>query len=1447
MLAQLRGRSSTVAGLVLWATLTVPGLAVAGPLRALIGAGLPQFALREHPFVAEPPSGVTITVTTTGGAPIGPIHDGEITVWEAIYYANADPNPNLINFDQSLLGQTVDVGLLDWHTMTGNYDVLDGSFGSGRPHIRLADSIIVRHATGVTIRGVCVNSVRLTGTRKCHVESCHFGLSLDGKTTWQGAGLVEGVWVNDDGPTYPSKGNVIGGRHVVHRNFFAGDSPGYGGGPVLIGDYCSDNWVFNNNIGLGRDDKPVENTPWGGVSVQGGAHDNHVGDWPNRWNTVVCTEAGVYLDGANTQHNVVRSNYLGYHSGGTRYAHYGVAITGGAHDNVIGGPVANDYLPNVIDYCDTAGVSIGPGCVGNRIYGTYIGVDQEGWPVEKGGGQVGIEVGMNSVGTRIGGADTWKNWIAGQSGHCIEVLDGATGVVISGNFIGFATGAKPFFQRVTPGDGIFASGTANVRIGGVREAPVGYVNVIGGCSRAGIKLSNCTGPVTVQSNWLGIAPGFGSSIQNGTDIEVLGSKNVLIGTDQAEATAGEGASKVKPPPSAQRGNVVSFARRGVHIGSSQNVTVAGNLIGSDNHGGEYQVRECGVVIDNDSSQVDIGGDASSQANRIRQCPQGILVTGGAHGVQIVGNDMRNSVQLVGDQEAVRVEGGAHNVVVRGNAIQWWAVGVALAGEVRNVTLGATAAGQSGNQITWNQLGGVWIEGGLAYDNQVVGNWIGVLPSDDPLKPLKWVDARNFGCGIKVLDGAHGNVIGADANGTPNRICANWGPGVWLTGGAHHNVIRNSIIGPERPENEITGNTKGGVLIDAGAHDNTVGGSGPAHLTYIGGNTGNGVTIMGAGSDNNRVVNCGIGLCGYQTEAVSYSFPCGNTGHGVHIGEGAKGNALGVRSLDIYSNVISANGGDGVHIQGAGTTGNQVSRCRIGTDPTGNQAEEIGPHPKTWANRANGVQILQGAQGNIVGGVNNAFGNQISNNRADGVYLGQQSVSNDVLANLIGTRADGAQALGNKGVGVFIEADCSQNHIGNGQPRAENTVSGNAFEGVLIWGSKNTVARNFVGTDPLGGTAVPNGRAGIRIVAASENQVVSGNVVSGNRGDGVAILGGTSEGNVVDGNTIGLTKSATRFLPNGTTAPGTGAAVLIAPQGGGVAIPNATQVSNNWLYGTKCGVRFAAQSFGDEAIPAGNRATGNKIGVTSGGRRKAGDVGLALIGCPVYVAANEIAGQGVGVQARNATAYACVRSCNFHDNQCDAQFLAGAAGLLGDAGSPRSWERGQNVFGLTSHCAIDVHAGKPDFMFKAENNDWGTQSKAAIEGRIRFRQGDTSRTSVDYDPLIGGIHPTGALIAGPALVTALAAQPTPQGAAITVSLSAEAAVALVVMNLAGRPIRTVLAERSLPAGTSTVLWNGVSDAGTRVPPGSYLVRISVRSAGGRQVRAMRTLTLGQAVR
>lgn len=83
----------------------------------------------------------------------------------------------------------------------------------------------------------------------------------------------------------------------------------------------------------------------------------------------------------------------------------------------------------------------------------------------------------------------------------------------------------------------------------------------------------------------------------------------------------------------------------------------------------------------------------------------------------------------------------------------------------------------------------------------------------------------------------------------------------------------------------------------------------------------------------------------------------------------------------------------------------------------------------------------------------------------------------------------------------------------------------------------------------------------------------------------------------------------------------------------------------------------------------------------------------------------------------------------------------------------------------------------------------------------------------------------------ALVVSAVASPTRSGpSAITVSLSAAAQVSGSICNVAGREV-AVLPARDLDAGTSTLLWNGVSTSGTRVPSGIYLLRLRANSPGG----------------
>lgn len=78
-------------------------------------------------------------------------------------------------------------------------------------------------------------------------------------------------------------------------------------------------------------------------------------------------------------------------------------------------------------------------------------------------------------------------------------------------------------------------------------------------------------------------------------------------------------------------------------------------------------------------------------------------------------------------------------------------------------------------------------------------------------------------------------------------------------------------------------------------------------------------------------------------------------------------------------------------------------------------------------------------------------------------------------------------------------------------------------------------------------------------------------------------------------------------------------------------------------------------------------------------------------------------------------------------------------------------------------------------------------------------------------------------------------------AITATVLGDCELQATILNMAGVRIST-LAPIQAEAGTATILWNGVSDRGTKVPNGRYLVRLTSHSADGAQASAIASLQL-----
>jgi hypothetical protein len=96
--------------------------------------------------------------------------------------------------------------------------------------------------------------------------------------------------------------------------------------------------------------------------------------------------------------------------------------------------------------------------------------------------------------------------------------------------------------------------------------------------------------------------------------------------------------------------------------------------------------------------------------------------------------------------------------------------------------------------------------------------------------------------------------------------------------------------------------------------------------------------------------------------------------------------------------------------------------------------------------------------------------------------------------------------------------------------------------------------------------------------------------------------------------------------------------------------------------------------------------------------------------------------------------------------------------------------------------------------------------------------------------------------GGAALTSLACIPTNVGIQLTFALRSSAKVTATVLNVAGRPIKAIVADRPLDAGLQTLLWDRRADTGLPVPAGLYLIRVTARDAAGAQTTALATVAL-----
>lgn len=760
-----------------------------------------------------------------------------------------------------------------------------------------------------------------------------------------------------------------------------------------------------------------------------------------------------------------------------------------------------------------------------------------------GNAESGITIGADGGGSTVRGL-VIGGFASDFSGYGIHIL--SDGNTVGGNHIGTSVAGD---ERADNGSGVLIENTSGNVIGGSTAADR---NVISGNGMNGV--------------WI-----FGTPTDSESATENVISGNYL-GTD---------ATGMKRLANGDPGEGFGGGGSGVRI-----MNASGNAIGGTESGARNIISgngQFGVHIERTSSDNEVRGN-------------------------YIGTNVSGTDAIPNEQDGVRIENSNANplAVSSGNII-----GGAEEGAGNVISGNNSQTSYFGSRIS----NGVYVRGPGTKENVISGNFIGT--DKDGAEPLE--NTGGFGI-ISTGNGQHGvwvfqssgNVVGGAEEGAGNVISGNeqvlfdgrdTGTGVKVEGPASSgNKVQGNYIGTDAAGEKEAPNVIGMSIIDAPG--NLIGGAEEGARNVVSGSYFDGIRVHGASAVGNEIKGNYIGTDKDGEAAIPNVSATGVAGSAIEIL--APKTVVG-GTEEGAGNVISGNGnvsfsgrlaGFGIGVGGRDASnpedfaGNIIQGNYIGTDATG--TKDLG--------NMDCAVILSNATDTLLGGTGPGARNIISGNGKAGVQIDSPDASgNKVLGNFIGTDVSGDVAIGNDGTGVLVSG-APGNVVG--EPGAGNVVSGGVSfgegDGITIQSATgNSVQANFVGTDATGTKDLGNSRSGIAIVSASDNVIGGagegeGNVVSGNRLDGVAISNSDSTNNTVHGNFIGTDATGEAALPNEQAG-----LLLQAP---GNTIGGAGDGEGNVISGNS---QDGVYVRGDAAT--GNDILGNFIGTGPDGKSDVGNV------------------------------------------------------------------------------------------------------------------------------------------------------------------------------------------------------------------------------------------------
>jgi CSLREA domain-containing protein len=230
---------------------------------------------------------------------------------------------------------------------------------------------------------------------------------------------------------------------------------------------------------------------------------------------------------------------------------------------------------------------------------------------------------------------------------------------------------------------------------------------------------------------------------------------------------------------------------------------------------------------------------------------------------------------------------------------------------------------------------------------------------------------------------------------------------------------------------------------------------------------------------------------------------------------------------VVGNDVQSNGGNGITLWGANSTrvglfieNTVVSNSGNGVHITFEGSNQV---RYNWisGNSQSGV-MLENTTNNAIGGVLEYERNFIENNGVDGVRLSTGANSNTISGNYIGFSTSGAFDNGNSRHGVLIENGASDNHIGGLNPGEGNWIGWNKASGIFLTGGTTTgnlVEGNIIGAPVNWAWEAPNGEHGIGIYdGANGNWIGWFNTILASGWSGVVVVNASN--NAIWFNNIG---------------------------------------------------------------------------------------------------------------------------------------------------------------------------------------------------------------------------------------------------------------------------------------------------------------------------------------